>query len=47
MISDWRADSGSCQLELGQLTINILSDDALLYVFDFYVAQASSLRPQA
>ncbi len=35
-ISDWRVDSGGVQL--GQVTINTLSDDALLYVFCFYVA---------
>jgi hypothetical protein len=30
--------------DVGQVTIDILPDDALLYVFDFYVAQASEVE---
>jgi hypothetical protein len=29
---------------VGQVTIDVLSDDALLYVFDFYVTQASEVE---
>ena len=36
MIVDW--------CDAGQATIDILSDDSLLYVFDFYVAQASEVE---
>jgi hypothetical protein len=37
-----RSLTGPC--DVGQVTIDTLSDDALLYVFDFYVAQTSKVE---
>jgi hypothetical protein len=41
-ISDWQADW--CGVLLGQMTINILSDDELLCIFDCYVAEAPNIE---